>query len=145
MATQPNWTGTYDDIPLGAEESFTRTVDYAAIDGFAQAIQSFHPLHMDTEWARANSSYPDRVAHGVMTSALMSRPIMSFGERYKVKTVLVSTSAKYIRPVIAGDSITTTLKLVEKTDARKRMRFAAESKNQRGEVVMVGEAVEQAV
>jgi len=145
MAGQPDWNGSYEDIPLGAEESFTRVVDAAAIDGFAQAIQSFHPVHMDADWARANSPYPDRVAHGVMTSALMSRPVMAFGERYQVKTVLVSTSAKYIRPVIAGDAITTTLKLVEKIDARKRLRFAAEAKNQRGEVVMVGEAVEQAV
>ncbi len=142
---QANWTGTYEDVPLGAEESFTRTVDAAAIEGFAYAIQSFHPLHMDADWARANSPYPDRVAHGVMTSALMSRPIASFAERFKLRTVLVSTSAKYIRPVIAGDAITTTLRLVEKIDVRKRIRFAVESRNQRGEVVMVGEAVEQAV
>jgi acyl dehydratase len=142
---QDDWNGAYEDVPLGAEESFTRTVDAAAIESFAYAIQSFHPLHMDAEWARANSPYPDRVAHGVMTSALMSRPLVNFADRFKLKTVLVSNTAKYVRPVIAGDAITTTLRLIEKIDARKRLRFAVESKNQRGEVVMVGEALEQAV
>ena len=141
---QAEWSGEYEDVPLGHEESFSRTVDAAAIDGFANAIQSFHPIHMDADWARANSPHPDRVAHGVMTSALMSRPIANFADRFKLKTLLVSTTSKYVRPVIAGDTITTTLKLVEKIDARKRLRFEVESRNQRGEVVMVGEAVEQA-
>lgn len=139
------WQGTYDEIPLDVVETFTRTVDGASIDAFAQAIQSFNPIHMDGDWARANSSFPDRIAHGLMTSALMSRPIANFTERFKLRTVLISTTAKYVRPVIAGDTITTTLRLVEKIDARKRLRFDVESHNQRGEVVMVGEALEQAL
>ena len=142
--TNPEWRGRFEDVPVGAEESFTRTVDGAAIDGFAQAIQSFHPVHMSTQWARANTTFADRIAHGVMTSALMSRPIANFSERFEIKTVLVSSSAKYVRPVVAGDAVTTVLRLVEKIDGRKRLRFTVESKNQRGEVVMVGEAVEQA-
>lgn len=139
------WTGTYEEIPLGVAESVAHVVDGASIDAFAQAIQSFNPIHMDGEWARANSPYPDRIAHGLMTSALMSRPIANFVERFKVRTVLVSNTAKYVRPVIAGDTITTTLRLVEKIDARKRLRFEVESRNQHGEVVMVGEAIEQAI
>ena len=139
------WTGTYGEIPLGVAESVAHVVDGASIDAFAQAIQSFNPIHMDGEWARANSPYPDRIAHGLMTSALMSRPIANFVERFKVRTVLVSNTAKYVRPVIAGDTITTTLRLVEKIDARKRLRFEVESRNQHGEVVMVGEAIEQAI
>lgn len=144
MSAPQSWTGGYEDVPVGAEESFARMIDGATIDGFANAVQSFHPIHMDAAWARANSTFPDRIAHGLMTSALMSRPIVNFAERFKVKTVLVSTSAKYVRPVVCGDTITTTLKLVEKIDARKRLRFTVESRNQNGEVVMVGEAVEQA-
>lgn len=137
------WAGTYEEVPLGAEASGTRTVDAAVIDGFAKAIDSFHPIHMDAEWARANSPFPDRIAHGVMTSALMSRPIVNFAEHHRIKTVLVSTASKYVKPVVLGDTITTTLRLVEKIDARKRLRFEVESRNQRGEVVMVGEALEQ--
>ena len=41
------WTGTYEDLPLGAEESASQLIDGSAIDAFANAIQSFNPVHMD--------------------------------------------------------------------------------------------------
>ena len=144
MATEA-WTGTYEDLPLGAEETSTRLIDGAAIDAFADAIESHNPIHTDGEWARANTPFPDRIAHGVMTTALMSRPLVQFCERYRIRTALVSTSSKYIRPVVAGDTITTVVRLAEKIDDRKRLRFEIESTNQRGETVMVGEMIEQAL
>lgn len=144
MSTEA-WTGTYESLPIGAAESSSQIIDGAAIDAFAGAIQSFNPIHMDGDWARANTPYPDRIAHGVMTTALMSRPLVQFCERYKIRTALLSTTSKYIRPVVAGDTITTMVRLVEKIDARKRIRFEIEAKNQNGEVVMVGEMLEQAL
>ena len=144
MSTE-TWTGTYESLPLGAEESASQTIDAAAIDGFANAIQSFNPVHMDGEWARANTHFPDRIAHGVMTTALMSKPIASFCERWQIRTALLSTSSKYVRPVVVGDTVTTTLRLVEKVDERKRIKFEVTSINQRGETVMVGDAWEQAL
>ncbi|MBT5109416.1 MAG: MaoC family dehydratase [Rhodospirillaceae bacterium] len=139
------WTGKYEDLPVGATESSSQLVDGASIDAFAGAIQSFNPIHMDGDWARANTPYPDRIAHGVMTTALMSKPLVQFCERWKIRTALLSTSSKYIRPVIAGDTITTVVRLIEKIDDRKRIRFEIESKNQNGDVVMVGEMLEQAL
>ena len=144
MATEA-WTGTYESLPIGAAESSSQLIDGAAIDAFASAIQSFNPIHTDGDWARANTPYPDRIAHGVMTTALMSRPLVQFCERWKIRTALLSTSSKYIRPVVAGDTITTVVCLVEKIDARKRIRFEIESKNQHGEVVMIGKMLEQAL
>jgi 3-hydroxybutyryl-CoA dehydratase len=151
MTTQSNaaepqqWTGTFESVPLGAEEKVERLVDGRTIDLFAEAVQSFHPVHMSREWVKQHTNFPDRIAHGLLTSALMSRAIVNFCERYEVKTVLVSSSAKYVRPVFAGDTITTSLKLVEKIEAKKRLRCAVTSVNQRGEVVMAGEVVEQAI
>ncbi len=144
MSTEA-WTGTYEELPLGAEESSSQLIDGDAIDSFARSIQSFNPIHMDGDWARANTPYPDRIAHGVMTTALMSRPLVQFCERFKVRTALLSTTSKYIRPVIAGDTITTTVRLIEKIDEKKRIRFEVQSKNQSGDVVMVGELLEQAL
>ena len=140
--TTGTWTGTYEDLPVGASESASQLIDSAAIDGFANAIQSFNPVHMDADWARANTPFPDRVAHGVMTTALMSRPLYQFCENWKVRTALLSSASKYIRPVIAGDTVTTTITLAEKIDEKKRIKFEVESKNQRDETVMIGEMVE---
>lgn len=137
------WSGTYEDLPLGAREESTQLIDGAAIDAFAHAIKSYNPVHMDGDWARANTQFPDRIAHGVMTTALMSQPLVQFCERFKIRTALLTTSSKYIRPVIAGDTITTSIHLAEKIDARKRIRFEVESRNQHGDVVMIGEMLEQ--
>ena len=137
------WTGTYEELPLGAREESDHLIDGKAIDAFADAIQSYNPIHMDGDWTRANTNYPDRIAHGVMTTALMSKPLVQFCERFKIRTALLSTSSKYIRPVVAGDTITTVICLAEKIDDRKRIRFEIESKNQHGDVVMIGELLEQ--
>lgn len=144
MATEA-WTGTYESLPVGASESCSQTIDGAAIDAFAGAIQSFNPLHMDGDWARANTQFPDRVAHGVLTAALMSKPMVQLCERFRIRTALLSSSAKYMKPVIVGDTITTVVRVADKIDAKRRIRFEIESKNQRGEIVLIGEAVEKAL
>ena len=129
MTATEIWTGTYEDLPLGAREESTQLIDGAAIDAFAHAIKSYNPIHMDGDWTRANTKYPDRIAHGVMTTALMSQPLVQFCERYKFRTALLSTSSKYLRPVVASDTITTAINLAEMIDARKRIRFEIESTN----------------
>jgi len=137
------WTGTYENLPLGAEESASQLIDGSAIDAFAHAIQSFNPVHMNGNWARENTHYPDRIAHGVMTTALMSQPLVQFCEQYKIRTALLTSSSRYTRAVIAGDTVTTTVRLAEKIDEKKRIRFEVEAKNQNDEVVMIGELLEQ--
>lgn len=139
------WTGTYESLPIGASASCSQVIDGDAIDAFAGAIQSFNPLHLNGDWARANTNFPDRVAHGVMTAALMSRPLVQLCERFLVRTALLSSSAKYLMPVILGDTITTTVTLAEKYDEKRRLRFTIESKNQHGETVLIGEAFEKAL
>lgn len=139
------WTGTYESLRVGASESCSQVIDGTAIDAFAGAIQSFNPLHLDSDWARANTDFPDRIAHGVMTAALMSKPLVQLCERFRVRTALLSSSAKYLKPVIMGDTITTTVTLAEKYDEKRRIRFTIESKNQHGEIVLIGEALEKAL
>jgi acyl dehydratase len=71
--------------------------------------------------------------------------VARLAEECQVKTALVSTAAKYIRPVFAGDEITVTLTIAEKMPERQRFRVTAEARNQHGQVVMVGEAIEQVI
>ncbi|MEM9360859.1 MAG: MaoC family dehydratase, partial [Pseudomonadota bacterium] len=120
MTSVDLWQGTYEELPLGAREESSQLIDGPAIDAFAHAIKSYNPVHMDGDWARANTHFPDRIAHGVMTTALMSQPLVQFCERFKIRTALLSSSSKYIRPVVAGDTITTVIQLTEKNDDRKR-------------------------
>ena len=139
------WTGTYEELPIGAEESASQLIDGTAIDEFAHAIRSFNPVHMDGNWARQNTHYPDRIAHGVMTTALMSQPLVQFCDRFKIRTALLTSSSRYTKAVIVGDTITTTVRLTKKIDEKKRIHFEVESKNQNGDTVMLGELLEQCI
>ncbi|MGF7163687.1 acyl dehydratase [Rhodoligotrophos appendicifer] len=80
-----------------------------------------------------------------MTSALMSKPIVQFCERFRVRTALLSTSAKYLRAVVIGDTVTTVVRLAAKDDEKRRIRFEVQARNQRGELVQTGEAIERAL
>jgi acyl dehydratase len=71
MTTVEVWTGTYEELPVGAREESTQLIDGPAIDAFAHAIKSYNPIHMDGDWTRANTQFPDRIAHGVMTVGSM--------------------------------------------------------------------------
>lgn len=140
-----DWQGTFEGVRLGVSASETTVVSGEVIDQFIAIAGSRHPLHTSDEWARANTRYPGRIAHGMLIHALMSRPTAKIAEELAVKTALVSTAGKYIRPVFAGDSITMTLTVAEKIAERRRFRLAAEAVNQDGQVVMVGEALEQVI
>ncbi|MBI2321714.1 MAG: MaoC family dehydratase N-terminal domain-containing protein [Chloroflexi bacterium] len=137
------WQGTLDSVAIGASASETTVVSGEMIDAFVAIAGSRHPLHTSDEWARANTHYPGRVAHGVLIHALMSRPLARIVQDLGVKTALVSTAGKYIRPVCAGDTVTVTLTVSEKLPERQRFRVSAEARNQHGALVMVGEALEQ--
>lgn len=79
---------------------------------------------MDVDWVRENTKYPDRIAHNVMTTALMSQPLVKFCERYKIRTALLTSFSRYTCPVISGDTITTTARLAAKLDNKKRIRVS---------------------
>lgn len=118
-------------------------IDGEKIDTLASTIESFNLIHMDSQWARADTPFPNRIAHGFLTSSLMSRPLVEFCERGNLPTVLVSSSSKYASAVIVGDTITSVIHVTETIEAKRRIRFEVESTNQYGETVMIGELLEQ--
>lgn len=132
-----------DEIPIGAKATFTKTISDFDIATFGGILCSWHPIHMDDEWTRANTQFPNRIAHGLLTGALVSNPNWRLMDELGLpRTALLSTTSKYIRPVSIGDTITITVEVAEKFPEKKRIRMATVATNQRGEVVMVGEIME---
>ena len=50
------WSGSFESVPLGAEEKVERLVEGRTIDLFADAVQSFHPIHMSLDWVKHTPS-----------------------------------------------------------------------------------------
>jgi 3-hydroxybutyryl-CoA dehydratase len=98
----------FDDIAVGETYvSSGRTVTEADISSFAGLSGDFNPLHTDEVWARANSPYDGRVAHGLLLLAIGSGLRTSGLDDWHVQAYLqVDRSMK--APARPGDTVRAT-------------------------------------
>jgi acyl dehydratase len=137
-----------DDYPLKAFETFqvgdsaeiTRTLDDATVAAFAEVSGDHHPAHLDDAYAAA-SRYGRRVAHGMLTASLISAALARLLGR--PGAISVEQTLRFLRPVHVGDTITARAEVVEIGVAQRRLRCRTTCRNQRGELVISGEAIEQ--
>jgi 3-hydroxybutyryl-CoA dehydratase len=136
------------DYPLKAFETFqvgdsaevTRTLDDAAVAAFAEVSGDRHPAHLDDAYA-ATTRYGRRVAHGMLTASLISAALARLLGR--PGAISVEQTLRFLRPVHVGDTITARAEVVEVGAAQRRLRCRTTCRNQRGELVISGEAIEQ--
>lgn len=62
---------TFDDIAVDHAHTLTRTITAADVDAFGHLSGDLNPLHMDERFAAA-TPFGQRVAHGLLTGALVS-------------------------------------------------------------------------
>jgi len=107
---------------------------------FAGMTGDNHPIHYDDEYAKT-TRFGKRVAHGLLLTALTAvgaSTLSSMLERSMV--AFVEQSARFLKPVVIGDTITPELEVSEvipKTDVGL-LRLTTRVKNQRGETVLEG-------
>ncbi|MFT4174724.1 MAG: MaoC/PaaZ C-terminal domain-containing protein [Rhodocyclaceae bacterium] len=128
---------TYDEIALGDSASLARTLTQDDIALFAALSGDVNPAHLDQAYADA-TPFKGLIAHGMICGALISTLL---GTRLPGPgTIYVTQQLQFRRPVRPGDRIEVTLRCVDKIDAKRRIRFECECRNQAGEVVTLGTA-----
>ena len=135
----------YDEKPFEAFAVGDRaTVSKTITDGdlllFAAVSGDHSPLHVDAEYAKT-TRFGARVAHGLLTASLLSASNGLLLQR--PGGISVSQTLRFLRPVYVGDTITATSEVVEILEAKRRLRCRTTCMNQRGELVIEGEALEQ--
>jgi acyl dehydratase len=105
----------------------------------ASLIGDFNPLHVDEAFAR-RSRYGGCILHGVITSAIIGAPA---GMIFCGTAIgYLEHNCKFLAPVRAGDTLTTTWTVLAKEDKPRHgggvVRMAADCANQAG--VMVAQA-----
>jgi acyl dehydratase len=107
---------------------------------FAGLTGDQHPIHYDDEYAKT-TRFGKRVAHGLLLTAMTAVGASTLSSMLEGSIVaLVEQSARFLKPVFIGDTITPELEVSEvmpKTDVGL-LRLTTRVKNQRGETVLEG-------
>ena len=121
----------------GVYYAFSKTIAECDIYNFAGLSGDFNPMHLDAEHAK-NSRFGQRIAHGMLSAALISGALFQSGLGYG--GIYVSQTLYFRAPVFIGDTITITLDIKEINEEKGRLKVETVATNQDGKVVMTGMA-----
>jgi 3-hydroxybutyryl-CoA dehydratase len=121
---------------------YVREVTAELIQQFADVSGDDAPLHIDPEYA-AKSVYGKPLAHGAMLVGFMSTASTLLSEAIEDKMGHNNVSLGYDRirfpaPVFAGDTITTTIRILEIQPHKLRVIAEEECVNQHDTTVGIG-------
>lgn len=128
---------TFDEIAIGERATLRRVLSFRDIELFAVMSGDVNPAHVDPEFAK-DDMFHKLIAHGMWGGALISTVLGT--ELPGPGTIYLSQTLRFRRPVAVGDSVTVNVTATSKDEARHRITFACEAKNQRDEVVIEGTA-----
>jgi len=129
----------YEDFAAGQRfETDSHVVTAAEIGAFAELTGDDNPLHLDPRLARA-AGFKDVIAHGLLVQSLTVGLVARLGVMRGTTIALLSTQARFIAPVLAGDEIHGAMRVTSKRAAsgsRGILWRVVDVLNQDGVVVM---------
>ena len=125
----------FDIFQVGYKDSFTKQINEEDVQKFSELTGDVNPVHMNEEYA-STTRFKKRIAHGVISagiiSALVGNKLMGVGSIY------VSQELKFLAPVFIGDTLTASGEVVERYEAKRRIKVKMEVHNQDGKLVTEG-------
>ena len=138
MVAEQRW---FEDFRMG--ERFvlpSRTMTEAVFLAFQGASGDNHPIHYDVEFCKARG-LPGLLAHGFQSLVQTAPGAGLFPYMTEDSLVgFIEQSSRFLKPVIAGDTLYPALEINELTPNRSTgvVGFASTVHNQRGELVLEG-------
>ena len=134
----------FEDVELDYElPPIEIRITQELISRFACGSLDFNPIHVDPVWTKEVNLFGigSTITHGQWTIALMTQVITNWC--YADGGRLKSIDIKLIRPIIPGDTVKFSGKVVSKHPRTKEMSFVdleLYADNQNGDKVAVGKA-----
>ena len=124
-------------LSIGDSAEITKTIEQSDIDAFARVTGDHNPVHVDEEFART-TRFGRRIAHGMLTASLISAVLANKlpGEG----SVYLGQTLRFVAPVFPGDEVTARVTVKEIREDKPIVKLETVCVNQRGEVVIRGEA-----
>jgi 3-hydroxybutyryl-CoA dehydratase len=121
-----------------------RTVTEADVVAFAGVSGDFNPLHTDEIFAREQTPFGGRIAHGPLVLS-MSYGLRSVRDDWKI-LALVSCERRFRAPVFPGDTVWGEYEVLESRTSKSRpgtgfVTLGVSIHSDRGEVVQEGRDV----
>jgi len=132
-----NKRARFEDLQVGQEAEFSKTVTEADVVLFAGITGDLNPAHVDEEAAKA-SRFGGRVAHGMLSASFISTVLG--GRLPGPGTIYVGQTLRFTAPVRIGDTVTARVRVTELRAEKRRAILETRCTNQRDEVVVEGEA-----
>src|SRR5215216_1792540 len=122
---------------VGDSAEITKTIEQSDIDAFARVTSDYNPVHIDEEFAKT-TRFERRIAHGMLSASLISAVLANKlpGEG----SVYLGQTLQFVAPVFAGDEVTARVVVREIREDKPVVKLETICINQRGEIVIRGEA-----
>ena len=127
----------YDELTLGQSARLVRTLAVDDIRAFAAVSGDTNPAHLDNAYAEA-TPFHGVVAHGMWGGALISELLGTVLPG--PGTIYLDQALHFSHPVRVGDTLTVTVTVVAKDDAKKHVELECVVVNQHAEKVLAGVA-----
>lgn len=128
----------FEELKTGDKASFSKTISESDIYLYAGITGDFNGAHVNTQFA-SQSVFGERIAHGMLSAGMISTVL---GTRLPGEgTIYLSQSLRFTAPVKIGDTVTATVEVLEKFEAKRRVRLSTVCENQRGQRIIEGEAL----
>ena len=127
-----------DQIKVGDNAEFAKTISETDIYLYAGITGDFNPAHVNEAYAK-NTFFKTRIAHGMLTagfiSAILANQLPGPG------TIYLKQELSFLAPVRIGDTITGRVEVLELILEKNRVRLKTSCTNQDGIVVLDGGAL----
>ena len=126
-----------EDLEIGMSRMLERQITPNDIALFSQVSGDKNPVHLDEEYAQ-QTIFGKRIAHGMLTASLISAVIAEQLPGHG--TVYLSQTLKFIRPVLPGQVVITSVKVSHIEYSNRRVTLYCKCKVDE-KVVLAGEAI----
>lgn len=128
---------TIDQLEVGQNASFSKTVTETDVYNFAGVSGDFNPAHINEAYAK-ETFFKTRIAHGMLSAGFISAVLAN--KLPGPGTIYISQEMKFTKPVLFGDTITATCTVEELFPEKNRAIIKTVCTNQEGDVVIDGKA-----
>ena len=128
---------TFDEIQVGDESHLQKRLTLDDIKLFAIMSGDVNPSHVDDDFARS-SRFQEIIAHGMWGGALISTVLGT--QLPGPGTIYLGQTLNFRAPVALGDKLKVSVRVTAKDDSRAQLTLDCRCENQKGKVVIEGEA-----